>query len=218
MKMTYTKSQYEMPDGKYMAKFLGVSMKELAPGEKPRLGEDGKPLPPAMTWDFEVVEGPNAGKRADKLTGRVPTAKSGCGKMLAAISDAILTDGQEIDLDLFVGKFYRITVVENRVSDNPAPVRVHDYVAAPVQSQAPNQQSAQQPAAGVPYASNPNARWDLSDGVTVSQNMTSAEVQDFFTEHKIDATKYKAKPAGAPRDQAKPADQYGFISGDQIPW
>lgn len=127
--MTFTKSQYEMPDGKYVAKFLGVTLREDKPGDQPRLGADGKPLPPAMTWDFEIAEGDQAGKKADKLTGRIPTPKNGCGKMLAAITDAILKDGTEVDLATYVGKLYRVTVLENRVQDNPAPVRIYDQGA-----------------------------------------------------------------------------------------
>jgi hypothetical protein len=121
MKMTYTKSQFEMPDGKYLAKFVGVTLRE-ATGQ---LDQKGQPLPPGMTWDFEIVEGDQAGKKADKLTGRTPTPKSGCGKFLAAISDTVLKDGQEVDLAGFVGQLYRITVQDNRVSDNPPPARVY---------------------------------------------------------------------------------------------
>jgi hypothetical protein len=131
MKMTYTKSEYEMPDGKYLAKFVGVTMREDKPGDKPRLDRDGKPLPPAMTWDFEIVEGPEAGKKCDKLTGRVPTPKSGCGKMLVGITDTVLRDGQEVDLAGFVGQLYRVTVQDNRVSDNPPPARVYGSQPVP---------------------------------------------------------------------------------------
>ncbi len=135
MKMTYTKSSYEMPDGKYLAKFMGTTLKD-ATGQK---GQDGNLLPPGMTWDFEIVEGEHTGKKADKLTGRTPTPKSGCGKFLAAITDRVLKDGDEIDLAVYHGKLYRITVLENRVSDNPAPTLHHGPapVSAPVPASAP---------------------------------------------------------------------------------
>jgi hypothetical protein len=124
MKMTYTKSAFEMPDGKYMARFVGVTMRE-ATGQ---LDQRGNPMPPGMTWDFEIVEpGENKGKKTDRLTGRQPTPKSACGKILAAVTDSVLKDGQEVDLAQFVGKYYRVTVIENRVSDNPPPVLVADY-------------------------------------------------------------------------------------------
>lgn len=125
VKMTFTKSAFEMPDGKYLAKFTGVTMRD-ATGQ---LDQKGQPMPPGMTWDFVIVEGDQAGKKADKLTGRQPTPKSACGKFLAAVSDTILKDGQEVDLGQFVGALYRITVMDNRISDNPTPVRVYDRAA-----------------------------------------------------------------------------------------
>ncbi len=128
MQMTFQKSMYEMPDGKYLATFTGVTMKEPTG----KLGNDGKPMGPAMTWDFQISEpGEHRGKKADKLTSRDPTPKSGCGKFLVAITDSVLKDGQTVDLTQFYGKTYRITIQENKISDNPAPVRVYDNATAP---------------------------------------------------------------------------------------
>lgn len=115
MKLGYSKSQYEVEVGQYTAAFDGVNFLEPKPGEGPRLGRDGKPMPPAMAWRFKILDGPEAGKQADKITGRVPSPKNGCGRFLVAISGQILRDGVEIDLAPFVGKRYRINVVE---SDN----------------------------------------------------------------------------------------------------
>jgi hypothetical protein len=131
MKMTFTESQFEVPDGKYTAKFLGVTLREDKPGDKPRLGQDGKPLPPAMTWDFEIQDQPHMGKKVDKLTGRVPGPKNGCGKMLVAITDTILKSGAEIDTDQFIGKLYRITCQDSRVSESPGPVLLHNNGQTP---------------------------------------------------------------------------------------
>lgn len=122
MKMTFSKNAFEIPDGKYLAKFLGTTMREQTGQTDPK----GRPLPPPMTWDFEVVEGDHLGKKLDRMTGRDPTPKSACGKFLAAVSDRVLKDGDEIDLNAYVGKLYRVTVQENRISDNPAPVRVYE--------------------------------------------------------------------------------------------
>lgn len=195
--MTYTESQFEMPNGKYLARFLGVSMRDLKPGEKPKIGQDGNPMPPAMTWNFEIIEGEQAGKRSDRLTGRVPTAKNGCGKMLAAISDKILEEGEEVDIDAFIGRVYRITVMDNRISDSAPPTLVHDHRPASSGS-------------ATPSASDPNARWDYSDGAAVAVNQTTADVQAFFDQSKVEPTRIRVKPAGAPKEQAKTADQWGF--------
>ncbi len=138
MKMTYTSSEFEIADGKYMAQFLGCTYREATGQLDPR----GNPMPPPMTWDFEIVEpGDYRGKKADRLTGRQPTAKSACGKILSAITDSVLKKGEEVDIEKFVGKFYRLTIVDNRVSDNPPPVLVPDYQpangSAPVPGTAP---------------------------------------------------------------------------------
>ena len=136
MEMTFSKGQFDVPEGKYTAQFLGLKLLEPKPGEKPLTGSDGKPLPPGMAWEFQIADGEHAGKKCDRVTGRQPTPKSGCGKMLAAVTDQILKDGERYDPDQFVGKLYRVTVEEKpsgngtRVSDNPAPVRVYDQPPA----------------------------------------------------------------------------------------
>jgi hypothetical protein len=216
MKMTYTKSQFDIPDGKYLAKFLGVSMREDKPGDKPRLGDDGKPLPPAMTWDFEIAEGPSAGKRSDKLTGRVPTPKSGCGKMLAAITDAVLRDGQEVDLDSFVGKFYRVTIEDNRVSDKSPPV----LTGAP--AKAANSANSAPPGDGPPpdeaTAPDPAAKWDYHDGQKWVTGQTTAEVQQSIVINGLMAQALWVRPAGS--KDAKKADDFGFTNAtvETIPY
>lgn len=211
MKMTYTKSQYEMPDDKYLAKFLGVVMKDDPPGTPPKLGQDGKPLPPAMHWNFEIAEGEHAGKKTDKLTGRVPTPKSGCGKMLAAVSDSILKDGMEVDLDQFVGKLYRVTVENNRVSDNPAPARVYDSRPVPPPAPAtpppPRPEKVPEPAA--------DTRWKWHDGQAWCMG-TAKEFREWVHQTKANLAAVYVLPDDAPPN-APPqfATVFGF---DPIPF
>lgn len=167
MKMTFTKSAFEMPDGKYMARFVGTTLREPTG----QLDQRGNPMPAGMTWDFEIVEpGENYGKKTDRLTGRQPTAKSACGKILAAITDAVLKDGQEVDLASCYGKYYRVTVVENRVSDSPAPVLVSGYTPAsgPVAAAAQAQTGgpAAPPSAQSAAPSNRKFWFDLGGGKT----------------------------------------------------
>lgn len=212
MKMTFTKSQFEMPDGKYLAKFLGVTLREDKPGEKPRLGSDGKPLPPAMTWDFEIIDGEQAGKKADKLTGRVPTAKSGCGKMLAAISDSILKDGMEIDLDQLVGKIYRITVEDNRVSDNPAPVRVYDHQSAPPPPSGgvPRPPAPPRPPAAAKSEPADDSRWRVytDDEADPWKPMTAREFRQYLHDKQLVTARVYVCPEGT--DDSKPSCDWGF--------
>lgn len=219
MDMVYTKSEFEMPDGKYLAEFLGVTMRDDPPGSKPRIGQDGKPLPPAMTWDFRIVDGPEKGKRADKLTGRIPTPNSGCGKMLVCISDSVLKEGDRVNLDQFVGKIYRITIKENRVSDNPGPVL--ERVTQPAPTTAGNGTATSTPV-GNPgqTAGDLQARWDLWDEAAKvgKQNVSTNEVQAYIDAGKFAASAVRVKPAGAPREQAKAASDFQFMSGDVIPF
>lgn len=93
----------------------------------------------------------------------------------------------------------------------------------PAQQQRPAQQPQQQPAApaqpsGPPSSSDPNARWDYSDGAAVIRNATSGELQEFMHQNKVPAGKITAKPAGAPPTAAKPAEDWGFMPADVIPW
>jgi hypothetical protein len=168
MKLTFTKSVPEVPVGKYTAKFLGITLKEASG----KLDEKGRPMPPAMTWDFQISEGECEGRTIDRLTGRTPTAKNGCGKMLAGITDTVLRDGDQIDLEQFIGKTYRITVEENgertRLSDTPAPVRVWDgngatASAAPGAGKAPPPKGPPPKPKGEPQD---GSAWMLHDAAT----------------------------------------------------
>lgn len=206
MKMTFTKSQFDVPVGKYVAVFDGVTLKE--PSGK--LDEKGKPMPPGMTWDFTITQGEHAGKKVDRLTGRTPTPKSACGKMLAAISDEVLKDGAEIDLGQFYGKTYRITVEEGngdrtRLSDSPAPVRMHDTPAAPPAKGPPK------PPAKPKAKPAADSKWMLHDpaaGEYVAK--TGAEVEQFMDEHKFEAVAVFVYPDDGADHEPKTADAFGF--------
>lgn len=52
--------------------------------------------------------------------------------------------------------------------------------------------------------------WDLSDGKTVMQSQTREQVEKIINDSGMNADQFKAKPHGAARELAKPADQYGF--------
>lgn len=207
MKLTYTKSQYDVPVGKYTARFTGVTLKD--PSGK--LDEKGKPMPPGMTWDFTIVGGEHDGKTVDRLTGRTPTPKASCGKMLAAISDEVLKDGTEVDLGQFVGKMYRITVEEGngdrtRLSDSPPPVRIYDN-AAPASAPKPPPKPPAKPKA----KPNGDSKWMLHDpaiGEYVSK--TGAEVEKFLDENKFEAAAVFVYPDDGSDPDPKTADTFGF--------
>lgn len=209
MKLTYTKSQFDVPVGKYTARFTGVTLKD--PSGK--LDEKGKPMPPGMTWDFTIVGGEHDGKQVDRLTGRTPTPKASCGKMLAAISDEVLKDGTEVDLGQFVGKLYRITVEEGngdrtRLSDSPAPVRMYDNAAAPAGKSPPKPPAPPSKPKAKPAA---DSRWMLHDPATGEYAAkTGAEVEKFLDEHKFEASAVWCYPDDGTEHEPKTADAFGF--------
>lgn len=72
-------------------------------------------------------------------------------------------------------------------------------------------------------SANGEQRWDYSDGQNVVTNQTSAQVLQFITSNNLDPKTIRVKPAGAPRDQAKTAAEYGFMpaapqAADVIPF
>ena len=122
--LTANRGGYDVPNGSYLARFTGVTLKDF----KGKLGANGKPLPPAMTWDFVIVEGVEAGRRVDRMTGRTPVPRSACANMLAAIASQPLKDGAVIELAFYIEKLYEVIVKGNRVCDIPGPVRVYGQV------------------------------------------------------------------------------------------
>src|SRR4051794_7888451 len=100
-----TEGKFDVPAGEYVARFAGV---EMLDDSQPRIGKDGKPMAPAMSWHFEITEGPAAGKTAGRITGRNPTSKNIAGRMLSAITGQWLQDGKEVSIAPYVGKLYRI--------------------------------------------------------------------------------------------------------------
>jgi hypothetical protein len=214
MKMTFTKSVPDVPVGKYTARFTGVTLKDASG----KLDEKGKPMPPAMTWNFVIVGGPCDGREIDRLTSRTPTPKSGCGKILAGISDEVLTDGAEVDLGQFTGKLYRITVEENgdrtRLSDNPAPVRMYDERPAgqpvsPPAGKGPPPKKGPPPAAKAAPA--PNSKWMMHDPDTGEYRAAEgSEVEDFMTAKALMAEDVWVYPDDGKEHEPKAAKEHGF--------
>jgi len=67
--------------------------------------------------------------------------------------------------------------------------------------------------------------WDVSDGKSVMLSQTPEQVHKIISSSGLDPAAFKVKPAGAAREAAKPADQYGFGSavgastdGGEIPF
>lgn len=117
MKITYFDNPYELSDGRFLAQFNRV---EEYHNQKAR-GKDGLPIPPGYKWVFVIAEGPDSGKEAALLTGKIPSAKNSLGRLIMAMTDGNIADGFEFDAALFVGAWFRITIKEGYMTDAPPP-------------------------------------------------------------------------------------------------
>jgi hypothetical protein len=221
MQLTFSKSKFDVAEGQYLARFNGTELLEPKPGEAPRMGQDGKPMAPGMAWRFEIVEGENTGKIADRVTGRLPGPKNLCGRFLAAISGQILKDGMTVDLQQFVGKLYRINVVQKERSDGTCVsdmglVRAYDAESARSGAARPAQAAGPKPPA--PPAPPPthaqklpdpadDTRWQWHDGAAWHSG-TAVEFRVWMGEAKKRADEVFAAPAGT--QDSKLASDHGF--------
>jgi hypothetical protein len=213
MLLTFTKSKFDVAEGQYLARFLGVDLLEPKPGEAPRLGQDGKPMAPGMAWRFEIAEGESLGKIADRVTGRVPGPKNVCGRFLAAVSGQILKDGMTVDLGQFVGKLYRINVV---AKDNGNGTCVSDMGLTRDYGAAPAANGATKPPpppgavpAGPPTEPADESRWQVWDAHSNSYVlMTGRDVRAYLAAQKMVPSSLSCAPDGT--QDVRTADAHGF--------
>lgn len=218
MQFTFsTQSQFDVPEGKYTAKFMGVKPLEHDPAN-PRLGNDGQPMGPAVAWEFEVQDEPLKGRRADRVTGMTPKPKTVCGRMLAAVTDQILKDGQVVDVAPFVGQLYRITV---ETKESGKGTRVSDAGLSRLygsqQPAAPPPARPAPPAPPKPAAPPPaeGSKWEVYNLDGQWEPMTAALVRQFIAHNGFPPESVHVRLAGT--EDARPADQFGFTA-DVIPW
>lgn len=89
--------------GIYNAKFLGVEQTD-----HPEYG-------PGLKWIFEIIDdGDCEGKLVYRTTKTTPTPKNSLGKFLASLANQRVTDGLEVDPDIYVGKPYQVVVQESQ--------------------------------------------------------------------------------------------------------
>lgn len=117
MKTTYHENPYAVDDGRFLARFKGIEWFKSDTAKD----KNGQPLPAGWKWEFDLCEGPDTGKIANTITPSVPSLKNKCGRMIQALSDGHIEDGMDFDSDMFRGFYYRITIREGIISDNPPP-------------------------------------------------------------------------------------------------
>lgn len=104
--------EFGAPEGNYVGKFLGISPPR---DEKPRMGRDGRAMPPAIAWEWQIVEdvendGKYVGQNVGRMTSESPTNKNSCGTLLRGLLGRTPTPEEEIEPNDFRGRLYHITV------------------------------------------------------------------------------------------------------------
>lgn len=102
MDFTIKESKSPLKEGEHLAKFVGYTLAEPKPGFK-----DG------VCWEFEIVRGECAGRKAKRITPLPPSSKNACGQILQQLTGCELKDGVTADVDACIGKLYRITVTKS---------------------------------------------------------------------------------------------------------
>src|SRR5262245_48018386 len=116
-------SQFGAPEGLYGARFNGTA--PLA-DDKPRLGRDNKPMPPAMEWSFTIEQGAYRGRRIGRITSRVPTTRNSCGEMLRGMVGRQILPNEEIDPSVYVGQLYQVVVGPSK--DDPTRMQLQKVI------------------------------------------------------------------------------------------
>lgn len=103
-----------VPAGNYTLRFTGTE--EVPPNEK--LG-----YPAGKRWKFTVTDGPQVGQTTSRITTSDATARNACGKFLVAMLGHLPKEGDNVDLDQFVGKKFS-AVVQAATPGGPTRVEV----------------------------------------------------------------------------------------------
>ena len=104
--------EFGVPEGSYVGRFVGVVEREADPK---RLGQDGRPFPPGLEWQFEIATGEHQGKTVSTITSQQPTAKNSCGRMITQMSGGSvrMLKGVEFDPDRYRGQQFNLIVEAN---------------------------------------------------------------------------------------------------------
>lgn len=95
-------SDYSVPTGTYSARLLGYT-------EKPpsvQFPDSGN----SYVWEFDIIEGAQAGKRASRWTPTKLTMSNNFGKLVREMLGRPLVVNEDVDPDTFINKKFTITV------------------------------------------------------------------------------------------------------------
>ena len=99
--MNFVIKSSDCPAGVYKARFTGV--------EEMNHAEYGD----GLRFDFEVLDGPQKGKRTCRITSADPTPRNAAGRMLGDLAGVAPANGVSVNLDDYVGREFTIVVREN---------------------------------------------------------------------------------------------------------
>ncbi len=106
-------SKFGAPAGIYSAEFLGIA--PFGDGT-PRNGRDGKPMPPAVEWQFKVTDGEFAGQIIGRITSAEPTVGNSCGQLIRGLLGHTPTPDEDVNTDLYVGQVFQAVVSPSKES------------------------------------------------------------------------------------------------------
>jgi len=102
MKVSDSATRFIVPVGFYRARLLGF--KEMEANQK---FKDSKP---SYVWEFEIIEGEQAGKTVGRFTPQVVAAANGLGKLMVELLGRPLVTDENIDVEKLINVAYEITV------------------------------------------------------------------------------------------------------------
>jgi hypothetical protein len=80
-----------------------------------------------LRWTWTIVQGPQHGQVASRVTNATPTNKNACGRVLAGLVGRKIEPREEIDVQSFVGQRYLIVVQDAERGGT----RVETVIASP---------------------------------------------------------------------------------------
>lgn len=178
-------TMYDVPVGSYPAKLADI--KDMPPSDAhPDWGA-------SYVWEFEVLSGPQAGKRASCFTKQEASMNNNLGKLLAQLLGRAVEEDEDVELQDFIGRTY--TILVGRSKDGTK-ARVNAVMPAnhPVPGPSPTP-ARPAPASNRPAPARANApapkpviQWWVDDGQEV-QLRPESDVQQFVDAGKGEAIK-----------------------------
>ena len=113
MSTTFEIKDNEVPEGNYVADFIGYSdttHEEYGPG---------------LCWEWQIADGKYKGRSVFRTTAVKPTTRNSCGAILASLGGQSQSDGVKVNPDAYVSKQYLVIV---KKSPSGKGTRVHELI------------------------------------------------------------------------------------------